>query len=361
MIEFQYHIKYINDTAIESPPPDEFYKFFQAARNTRSRLVKTNKDLFIIWGQNGVIGTFFIVIYFIAWMSGVGQSKKTAAKIFVFIQRQFFLIFVINLQLLSLTELALHDISKKTQGKFIYSYILSWTVTSIITLEFIRAWQIVRGTKETVEELKQSNYEKGMIKAYWTRHLDNSEVQKGNTFMIRDRARWTVFQISLVGLQKNSVMQICLITGVQILYIIVVSKEVGRKKVLSNFGLNIQYFFTELAILVFLLVLCIFSFLQNTDFQDSRSYSAMQTIVIVAVFVAISTQVISVVWGIFHKIVSFFEKRKKKKTDDKLKKIEQLEKANRDQFEEFDKELGLNRGVTKIGFHKAGGNFSQLN
>lgn len=41
-------LKYYNDTSTKLP--QEFYKFQMAMRNTRTRLVKTNKDLFLIWG-----------------------------------------------------------------------------------------------------------------------------------------------------------------------------------------------------------------------------------------------------------------------------------------------------------------------
>ena len=100
---------------------------------------------------------------------------------------------MVNLQLISLTQLALHDIRRETQGQYIFSYILSLLVTVVITLDFIRAWIIVGRKNFTVESLSEINYEHGLIKKYWTRHLDETAQQNGNTFMVRDRVRWTVF------------------------------------------------------------------------------------------------------------------------------------------------------------------------
>ena len=41
-------VMFYNDTITR--PPEQFYKFSDVSRNTRTRLVRTNKDLFIIWG-----------------------------------------------------------------------------------------------------------------------------------------------------------------------------------------------------------------------------------------------------------------------------------------------------------------------
>lgn len=73
-------------------------------------------------------------------------------------------------------------------------------VTAVIMVEFIRAWLVVRKKNVDVEKTNSENYEKGLILQYWTRHLDESARKKGDTFMVRDRVRWTIFQVILVGL-----------------------------------------------------------------------------------------------------------------------------------------------------------------
>lgn len=77
-------------------------------------------------------------------------------------------------------------------------------------------------------------------------------------------------------------------SAIQLLYVVKISNKVKQRSFFQNFGLNIQYCFTELAILVFLIVLCIFAFSQNTSFSQSRAYSALQTIVVVTVYITIS-------------------------------------------------------------------------
>lgn len=109
---------------------------------------------------------------------------------------------------------------------------------------------------------------------------------------------------------------------IQLIYLVIILREIKHKAIFSNYGTLIQYLFSESAILVFLIVLSIFSLLQNTSFYDSKTYDAMQQVAFVAVFVAIVAQVISVIWGIVFSIKNFIEEKKKKKDVEKLKRIE---------------------------------------
>ena len=45
-----------------------FYIFVALTRNSKPKVIKTNKDLFLTWGQNGVIGAFVMLSYLIVWI-----------------------------------------------------------------------------------------------------------------------------------------------------------------------------------------------------------------------------------------------------------------------------------------------------
>lgn len=79
------NMKLLNDTSLSTRPSDQFYKFMDVSRNTRLRLVGSNKDIFIIWGQNGFIATLFTVAYLVVWISGIGASVSKIAKTFVYL------------------------------------------------------------------------------------------------------------------------------------------------------------------------------------------------------------------------------------------------------------------------------------
>ena len=44
-------------------PPESFFAFEEVKNNSRNRLLKGNQDIFLIWGQNGIISVFIILSY----------------------------------------------------------------------------------------------------------------------------------------------------------------------------------------------------------------------------------------------------------------------------------------------------------
>lgn len=122
----------------------------------------------------------------------------------------------------------------------------------------------------------------------------------------------------------------------QIVYVILVVRETREKKVLKHIGAKIQYICQESAILTFLLVLTLFSYLQNSKFYESQSYSNLQTLVILAVFVAIAAQLISVIWSIVHSIKEFVKSRADKKDAERTKRIEMSLKEVEADVDEFE-------------------------
>lgn len=76
-------MSYFNDRP-EDYPPEEFYHFLTVKRNTRERIITTNKDIFLIFGQNGIISCLFVVSYLAVWLTKIGESKKKFLKVLVF-------------------------------------------------------------------------------------------------------------------------------------------------------------------------------------------------------------------------------------------------------------------------------------
>jgi hypothetical protein len=56
-----------------------------------------------------------------------------------------------------------------------------------------------RYTKKQVER-RLFNYENMVMHDNWTRGLDEKSKEQGNTFMVRERLRWTLFQAIIAGL-----------------------------------------------------------------------------------------------------------------------------------------------------------------
>lgn len=75
----------IIENEIEVKLPDEFFSFVKYQKNTRSRLIVSNDDMFLLHGQNGLMSILVIVMYLVVWLFKLGQSQKTIVRIFIMI------------------------------------------------------------------------------------------------------------------------------------------------------------------------------------------------------------------------------------------------------------------------------------
>ena len=104
-------LKYMEDKTSEKRPPEDFYAFVRFSKNKRSRLIVSNEDIFIIWGQNGLLALVVILSYMAVWLLKLGQSEKQFIKYFIYLQRFFLKITFIKLQFVAFSELTVHNIN----------------------------------------------------------------------------------------------------------------------------------------------------------------------------------------------------------------------------------------------------------
>lgn len=162
--------------------------------SSRDRLLKGNSDLFLIWGQNGIIATFIIVSYLLVWLLKLGKKKNIIAKLFVFLLRNIFFVFFIKFQMVSFTELGCHNLVRPQRNFLRASYLLSMVFNSLLNVELIRAWLMVKkGYSEKQLEDPEFDLEVKWMFNSWTADLKPKEKEKGNTYMVRDRIRWSLF------------------------------------------------------------------------------------------------------------------------------------------------------------------------
>lgn len=110
----------------------------------------------------------------------------------------------------------------------------------------------------------------------------------------------------IAGLNTFEVAQICLITAIDLIYIIYEFREIVQRRTFRTMGIKIKYIFQELAILVFLIVLTIFAIGgRGNEFMKSSFAQVLGVILVVAILVAICSEIISLVWNAVVTIRSF--------------------------------------------------------
>lgn len=185
-------------------------------------------------------------------------------------------------------------------------------------------------------ESKFFNTEKKLIVEFWTKGLEDKEICRGNTYMIRERVRWSLIQMAIVGLQSLPRVQISLIAIIDLIYFILVVMESQGNRIFSSWWLKVKHLFQEAAILIFLVVLTIFSFLKNSGTGKSKTFDILEVLVIVAVSVAMACEIILMIYTIFDAANKFFlsNKNAKKIHSDEKENIDSQEKQIEDLIEQ---------------------------
>ena len=141
------------------------------------------------------------------------------------VQRVILQSFYIKFQLITMTELNLHDITVQQPLKYYLSFILNLAFQQIVIIELIRAYMVLR-EKHTQKNMERISFdkEKKQIHAFWTKGLKQKEIDRGNTFFVRQSIRWSLIQLEIVGLQGIPIAQISLIALTQLVYFVLILK-----------------------------------------------------------------------------------------------------------------------------------------
>jgi uncharacterized BrkB/YihY/UPF0761 family membrane protein len=94
-------------------------------------------------------------------------------------------------------------------------------------------------------------------------------------------------------------------------------------------GMKIKYVLQEIGIVIFLIILTIFTAIQSENFRKSQTFFALETVIIVAVFVAIGSEVISIGWSVYDTVTNFLKERKEKKKQNEENKFTKMESKSR--------------------------------
>ena len=133
--------------------------------------------------------------------------------------------------------------------------------------------------------------------------------------MVRERARWSLIQMMIVGLQGIPIAQILSITLVQLIYFVVILKESKHGRIFSSLWLKMKILFQEFAILVFVMVLSLFSLAQNSNLRKSSTFTSLEYTVIVAMIAAVICELLLMIYIIYAVLRQFISSVTKNKAD----------------------------------------------
>ena len=76
---------YINGEPPKNRPQDKFYAFTWLANSSKRKVIKSNKDLFLVSGQNALIAFIIFTLYMVTWIGQLGKRKNKIVKIYILI------------------------------------------------------------------------------------------------------------------------------------------------------------------------------------------------------------------------------------------------------------------------------------
>ena len=105
--------------------------------------------------------------------------------------------------------------------------------------------------------------------------------------------------MAIAGLHGLQRAQISFITITQLVFFLITVFENRKKRIFRSFWLEMKLLFQELAILVFLVVLCVFSLQQKQDIISSRLSWGLEFVVIITVTIAITCEALLMVYRMY--------------------------------------------------------------
>lgn len=144
---------YEDDPAKEEINSEEYYSYLKYRHGSRGKLAIQNQDIFIVWGQNGLLSVLVIFLWLIVLIFRMGSRRGCLPKLLTQISRLLTSIFFIKFCFIAISELALHDVTKPQESKYLVSYAISLIILMIYTIELIWGFYVL-GKKYTQEHLE---------------------------------------------------------------------------------------------------------------------------------------------------------------------------------------------------------------
>ena len=154
---------------------------------------------------------------------------------------------------------------------------------------------------------KEYNYIFGMSKMFFLVGID---FKKTDNFILRAVKLFSVLKTILFSLLINSVqmmprIQITVILGIQLIYLIYIFWAVFKRKIFSNFFFGLVEIMSEVSIFVFLLIGTLITYMG----REAMSVSYSTTIQIIAIFMVLFATVLNLVYSLIVMVKSLSNMR----------------------------------------------------
>jgi membrane-bound metal-dependent hydrolase YbcI (DUF457 family) len=198
-----------NDGEIEKHYTKWSYAYLKYRRGHRGNVGQENEDMFIFTGQNFVVSILFVILWIVKQILITKKlSHSKFAKVLITIFRTLFSMVMFDIQMIAVTQIAIHDFSRDQPSIYRVSYVCSAFVLVIIVFEICSAYctlslmssQQLRKLK--VEDMPKDlvSYDQALLFEEMAEGLSNSSARRGNTMMLDSVVHFLFIQMLIASL-----------------------------------------------------------------------------------------------------------------------------------------------------------------
>ena len=299
--------------------------YLRLLRGKRGHLVSQNEDMFILTGQNFFI-TLIILVSFtlMKTLQGCLAKNHMLLKIISHCYHTLISVVFFDFQFICFTELAVSDFEKLSSHspKFILSWLFSLMIVTLTVFEQVYGGFLIKsfsGQEEKIMKKTTKNQgneltinEENLIEKY-SDGLDEEVSGLAKYFNLIDGVRFTMMLVVVSSLQLMNRAQMVVLVVISLVYLVYVCLLVGlTKKMFESSVIKVKFIVQEFCILTCVLGLCVYTYKKDSAWSGTGYFKIIQTMVPVAIVVAVFLDFFMVVRDVFFGIIHLCHKKTKR-------------------------------------------------
>ena len=318
--EFVAKLSPIKDSGVDDPDVDSFRL---KPRGTRGKMTKENEQVFIMSGQNFVVGLSLIVFWSVLQLLGMclNKSGKVIGVLAFTYQILIGMVFY-DFQMICSTEVAFFNYSRIRQesAKYLFSLMLSVFILVLIIRDFFQAYSVIR-RRLLKKDIKLFTNERMVLERY-TEGVNMNYTGIHNYIILIGNMRFFLIQIIISSLQLLNRTQALLVMIINLCFFVFFINVVCSSLALSSTLMLAKECIKEGCIMVVLLTITLFSFTEKSGFSSSVYYQVIEILAVVSMIGAAGSEFIILCSSIIGSLTTLCLRQKS------ISKVEQAKTQN---------------------------------
>ena len=287
-------------------------------RGTRGKITINNERVFLGSGQSFIISLTILLLRLavIPVLDCFLNKSNVCLRVVCFTYQLILGVFFYQYQIICVAEIAMIDYERipdpQFKAGFLASLFLSMAVLILMVVEIFNTYRVVQNIKgaklninnEKAKVRDQMSMNKKFTLDRLTRvlNLDESSNQSYYKIPLLETLRFFVIQILIASLQLLNKTQIVLVFLVNLAYFVYFFRALLTAKVYKNLFLFIKAVVLEVCLMMLVTTMLVFTFAEDTDFQDSWVHKVLEQGAITGILGAVGVGLVNMLVEFYHQV-----------------------------------------------------------